>query len=283
MNALLICPRTRPGMEFLADGRSLSCVPLLGRGIVEYWLSHFACAGTKEVLILADEFPNEVRTLVSNGDRWGLKAEVIEEQRELEPEEALLKYGQRLDPAVSSNRAATLDHFPGLPEVPLFENYKQWFEALKNWMPMAKTPDRVGVQERESGARVGLNCHISPQAELHGPCWIGENVFIGARAVVGPGAVIEDGAFIEAGALVTNSIIAADTFVGQFAEINGSYARGDTLVNIETGSAIRVPDRFLLCALRQNRTSRKTGFLSRLGELCDKAESNLLWKHSAAQ
>jgi hypothetical protein len=51
------------------------------------------------------------------------------------------------------------------------------------------------------------------------------------------------------------------------------------LVNLESGTAVKIPDRFLLCALRQSRTAQRAGVLSRLGELCGKAEGHLLWKH----
>ncbi len=279
MNALLICPWMRPGVPLLAQSGSLSCAPFLGQSLVEYWLSHLACAGAREVLILADDHPEELGALVGNGERWGLKLEIIEEQRELSAAQALLKYEKRLDPGAVHNGIAVLDHFPGLPESPIFNSYNDWFAALKRCLPLAKTPDRVGVQERSAGIQVGLHCHISSQAQLRAPCWIGKHVFIGARAVVGPDAIIEDGVFLEAGSSVTNGVIGKDTFVGQFAEIAGSFASGDTLVHLQSGSTTKVPDRFLLCALRQNRAAQKAGMLARLGELCSKTEGHLLWKH----
>jgi NDP-sugar pyrophosphorylase family protein len=279
MNALLICPWSRVGVPVLAEGGSLACAPLLGQGIVEYWLSHLACAGAKEILILADDHPEQLTAVVGGGERWGLKVEVIEEQRELTPAQAFLKYEKRLDPATAQNGITVLDHFPGAPEIPVFNTYKECFLALQRWMPSAKTPDRVGVQERSPGVQTGLHSHISPKAELRGPCWIGKHVFIGANAIIGPNAVIEDEVFIEPGASVTNAVIGGQTFVGQFAEIANSFAYGDTLVDIESGSAIKVPDRFLLCSLRHNRTARKAGILSRLGELCGKPDSQMLWKH----
>jgi len=279
MNALLICPWERPGIPVLAEGGSLACVPLLGQSVVEYWLSHLACAGARELLILADDQPEQLRSIVGSGERWGLKLEVVQEQRELTEAQALLKYEKRLDPAAIQNGIALLDHFPGLPEFPLFNGYKEWFAALRQWLPLAKTPDRIGVQERLPGVQVGLHSRISPQAQLRAPCWIGKHAFIGARAVVGPNAIVEDGVFVEAGASVTNSIIGKDTFVGQFAELEGSFAWGNTLVHLESGSTTKVPDRFLLCALRQSRGAQKAGLLSRLGELCGKSEGHLLWKH----
>src|SRR6185369_14784154 len=108
--------------------------------------------------------PAELRTLVGNGERWGLNVEILEEQRELTAAQALLKYEKRLDPAISQNTTAVLDHFPGLPEFPVFNSYKEWFAALQHWMPLAKTPDRVGVHQHSPGVWTGLHCRISPEA-----------------------------------------------------------------------------------------------------------------------
>jgi hypothetical protein len=138
MNALLICPWVRSGVPVLAETGSLACAPLLGQGIVEYWLSHLAVAGAKEILILADDRPEEIRALVGNGERWGLKVEILEEQRELTPAQALLKYEKGLDPAAAQNGIAVLDHFPGLPEFPVFNSYQEWFAALQHWLPSGR-------------------------------------------------------------------------------------------------------------------------------------------------
>ena len=279
MNALLICPWTRPAVPLLSETQSLSCVPLLGQSLIEYWLSHLACAGAKEVLVLADDRPEQLFAIVGTGERWGLKVEIHEEQRELTVAQALLKYEKRLDPAAAQDGIALLDHFPGLPEFPLFESYDQWFAALKQWLPLAKTPDRVGIHERSPGVQVGLHSRISAEVQLRPPCWIGRHVFVGAGAVVGPAAIIEDGAFLEARASVANSIIGKDTFVGKFAEIEGSLAWGDTLVHLQSGCTTKVPDRFVLCALRQNRAAHKARMLTRLAELFGKAEVHLFWKY----
>ena len=88
----------------------------------------------------------------------------------------------------------------------------------------------------------------------------------------------EDGAFIEPGAAIARSLIGKDTFVGQFANIEQSLALGDTLVQLESGSHTRVPDRFLLCALRQTRPPQRAGMFARLTELCN-TEAQWIWKN----
>ena len=153
MNALLICPSRRPSVELLAENFPLSNAPLLGQSLLEYWLGYLACSGIKRVMILADDRPDEVQALIGNGERWGLKTEVVPESRELTPAQALLKYEHELDSAASQSGIAVLDHFPGLSQYPVFTSYRDWFAAVQAWLPLAKTPDRVGLRELKPGER----------------------------------------------------------------------------------------------------------------------------------
>jgi NDP-sugar pyrophosphorylase family protein len=280
MKALLICPSAAPALRPLSEAAPIATMPLLGQGLVEYWLSHLACSGTKEVTILSHDRTGELETLVENGRRWGLKAQLIEESRELTPAQARSTYEKYLEANSPTEAVAVMDHFPG-QRTPLFTTYQQFFDGLLEWIPKAKTPDRVGVIEIRPGVWTGLNCNLSADVELQPPCWIGKNVFIGPHTVIGPGAIIEDGSFIERASSITNSQIGPHTFVGQCSEICRSLALGDTLLNLQTGLATKVPDKFVLCALRQPRLQDEHGWFSRLAEICcrNKAEAQLLWKH----
>ena len=281
MKRLLICPSDRTGVSALAEALPLANVPLLGQSLLEYWLSYLSCSGVKEVSILADDRPEKVRALVGTGARWGLMASVVEESRELTSAQALLKYGKELDPATPQDGIAVLDHFPGAPQFPLFASYEGCFQGMQAWMPHANMPDRVGVRELRPGVWTGTHSHISPEAQLHAPCWVGKNVFLGERAVLRPGAIIEDGAFIEPDAVIANSLVAPDTFVGRFTEITDSLAVGSTLINWKTGSVAKVPDPFVLCALRKPAGVGAAKWLAKLGELYsrNKADAHVLWKH----
>lgn len=264
---LLICPSHREAVGFLSHAAPLSNVLLLGQGLLEYWVSALACSGVKRIIILAHDRPEQVQALAGTGERWGLELKIVAESRELTPAQALLKYGAEFGPVPEPDAISVLDHFPGLPQYPLFGDYRGWFEALCHWMPHAITPDRVGTHEMHPRVWVGTDSNISPQAQLHAPCWIGRHVFVGARTVVGPRAIVEDGAFLEPEAEVSHSVIGPDTFVGKLARIVDSVAWGDMLINWRSGSLTKVPDPFLLCALRQQRKSRTAGWLARLAEL----------------
>lgn len=266
MKALLICPSERPQVRALAQDYPLVLTPLLGQSLLEYWLSHLACSGVKEVLLLAHDRPEQVGEVAGDGSRWGLTLAVAEESRELSPAQALLKYAAELDAGPGRTRLAVLDHLPERSEHPLFASYAGWFSELQQWMEQALTPERVGVHETRPGIWQGVGGEVSPEAVLQAPCWLGQHVFVGAGAVVGPNTIVEDGAFVEPGAEVTRSCIGTGTFVGRFARIDGSLAFGNTLVNWQTGSLATVPDSFLLSALRRPHRARSAGWLKWLAE-----------------
>jgi NDP-sugar pyrophosphorylase family protein len=281
MTTLLICPSARPSVASLSRNVPLANVSLLGQSLLEYWLSALALRGVRKSIVLAHDQPDLVADVVGTGQRWGIEASVVSESRELTPAEALLKYGSQLDPIPRPDAIAVLDHFPGRPEFPLFTSYAAAFQALRAWLPWAVTVDRVGFNESQIGVWVGCHSHVSPQARLTPPCWIGQHAFIGAGATVGPGAMVEDGSFVEPGAEVVESWIGSDTFVGQFARIYGSLAWGNLLINWQTNSAIDIADPFLLCALRRPRQSRSANWVKKLSDMYarNKGEMGLIWKH----
>jgi NDP-sugar pyrophosphorylase family protein len=281
MKVLLVCPSTRTSAPLLAESTPLAARPLLGQSVLEYWLTHIAGCGAKEAIVLADDRPDYIRAIAGTGTRWGLNVTVIEESRELTPAQALLKYDKDFGPGFSQDKIIVLDHFPNSADKPLFSDYAAHFESLLNWMSHARTPDRVGVKELMAGLYTGLRAHVSADAKLQVPCWLGKNVYVGAGASVGPRTIVEDGSFIESGAVVSNSFVGPDTFVGKFAELSESFAQGDTLVNLRTGSVATVPDNFLLSALRQPRPPQSGRLLERLADLCSRhlTEVQLLWKN----
>jgi NDP-sugar pyrophosphorylase family protein len=259
MKAVLICPSGHPAFRLLAADRPLAAVPALGRGLVEYWMSHLACAGVKQAVILSSDRTEEVEKLVGDGSRWGVAAEVIDDARELSPEQAAEKY---------EGSASVMDHFPGLPTHPLFESCQHWFDALEAWMPHARTPDRVGVRELRPGVWVGLHGQISSQAVLHAPCWLGDHVYVGPGAIIGPHVILEEGAFIEPEAEIESSLIGPGTFVGRYVRIKDSLAWGSTLVDLETGLEDHISDAFVLCSLQRPVSEpKRAGLMERVAEL----------------
>jgi NDP-sugar pyrophosphorylase family protein len=191
-----------------------------------------------------------------------------------------MKYASNLDKTPAPEVLATLDHFPGWVERPLFASYAGWFAALQDWMPRAFTRDRVGVREVRPGIWMGVQARVSPAAKLQAPCWLGAHVYVGPGAVLGPHTIIEDRVFIEPETKIASSYVGADTFVGRFAQITDSVAWGETLINWQTGSSLSVRDSFLLCALRRPSKVSSAGWRAWLTEFFahNKEEVDLLWK-----
>lgn len=268
MKALLICPGQRNSVAALGETMPLSNISALGKPLLAHWLDDLAMRGAKEALVLATDRPEQTRAFVGDGRRWGLRVQVIPEIRELSPLEARRKYRRENDPIKwldAPDDVILMDHLPGLEAYPLFESYTAWVAALAQEIPRAETPDRIGLHEFQPGVWVGLHARIARDAQLQAPCWIGEDVDIGHGAVIGPMAVLEDRCFVERGAEITNSVIAPDTFVGEFAEVHDSIALGKTLIHTKLNSITRVDDDFLLCSLVENRPSvESVGALSRV-------------------
>ncbi|HVV02027.1 MAG TPA: hypothetical protein VHH88_11735, partial [Verrucomicrobiae bacterium] len=262
MKGLLICPWERTAVQHLSEHASLAAIPLLGQSLVEYWLGHLASTGVDDVLLLADGNP-AVLNAAGEGSRWGIRVQTIEESRELTPAQTLLKYEKYLEPTAEDHGVVLMDHLPGFAGRPLFNGYGSFLTALLEWMPRARTPDRVGIKETQPGVWTCRNSQISPEARLIAPCWIGKNTFIGAGAVVGPNAIVEDGSFIESFATISNGLVGAETFIGQCSELTGKLALADRLIDVATGSCARVPDKFVMCGLNSPQPAQSAGWLDR--------------------
>jgi len=270
MKALLVCPADRTNVSHLAERAPLSNLPVLGKTLVEYWIEHLISLGAREITIVTSDRPHLVRDVVQDGQRWGIKIEVTPERWELSVTEARAKYihespQQWLE---EPNDAILMDHLPGLRQHALFTNYDSWFEAIHAFMWRAGGPDRIGIRELQPGVWVGLRSRISPKAELRAPCWIGRNVVVSTGAIIGPSAILDDRVFVEERAEISQSVVAPETYVGEFTEVRDSLAWGSQLLNWRRGSCAQIPDRFLLCALADRQTQVKaTGFLPRLAAL----------------
>jgi Bacterial sugar transferase len=260
MNAILICPGERPATRFLAQARPLAALHAFAKPLVVYWLEHVAALGAKYVLILASDRPEQIRTIVGDGARWGLHVEVLNQPRELSAVEARDRYCADPSRCVPKPEgAAVMDHFPGLPEHPLFKSYANWFDGLRALMPRVTASGQNNVVEARPGVWISTRARISSGAELRAPCWIGPHTIVAADTVIGPMAVIEDRVMVEPGVEIANSSVAPETFVGRLTELKNSIADGSILINWRSASCTRVPDAFLLCSLAECRRPIKYG------------------------
>ena len=282
MKACLICPAQRRTVTALARNVPLSNFPVLGKSLLEYWLEHLAGLGASHVRILAADRPEMVRELVGTGARWGLSVEVAAEHRELSPVFARVKYpAPKSEWLPEPNGAVLLDHFPCQPQNPLFRSYAGWFFGVLAWLSRAANNNRIGVKEVQPGVWVAMRARIADTARLQAPCWVGEGARIGPRAVIGPMAIVENHALVGADAEIQRTLVGPDTMVGKFAELKGSVAWGDTMIDWETGSVAKVTDPLLMCSLcPPTLRVQATDWLGQLADLFTRGSEDLevLWK-----
>lgn len=260
MNAILICPSDRPGVAFLQHRSPLALVPILGRPLLDLWLAETAARGAKSVRVLAADRPDLIRRFVRKGDPWGIQVEVIPEQRELSPAEALAKHAPDSPSATS---IVVLDHLP--PDGPkLWDSTASWLDSLRHHFEPAAL-DRIGIRQPTPGAFVDARARISPDAILEPPCWIGAHSWIGPRARIGPNSIVESHSYIDEAAEIVESFVGPETYVGALTEIRQSVAWKRHLLKVPTGSAIEIPDGFLLgpvhAAFRGGKTASLPGRL----------------------
>ena len=248
MNALLICPGSRPAVVLLAENSPLVIAPLLGKCLIEYWIEYLVGRGVIDIHILASDRPSEIAALLGDGSRWGVHIQVEAERSESNADQAVATYCARGKPRPGFT--VQVDHLPGLPRLRLFDSYATWFEGLCAWIPLAQSSDRIGQCEIEPGVWVGHRTRINPDVRFKAPCWLGAHVLINSDAVIGPGAIIEPAAIVGKGAHITQSVIGPATFVGAQTRISNSLAHRYTLINWSTNSCLRVPDACWLSSLR---------------------------------
>jgi NDP-sugar pyrophosphorylase family protein len=254
MKALLILPAERPALSALAQRRPLAALPFLGQSIVEYWLQHLAARGARHVIVLAADRRGVISALVDDGARWGLEVDVVQSKCEFTLAEAREYFREMEDDEPWLDAPLdiiTADTLPGLSSHQPMESYVEWFRAACAWMPHALTPDRVGLRELRPGVWLGFHARVSPDAQIEGPCWIGDDVRVGPGAIIGPNTILENRVYVEAGAHLHDCIVGPDTFVGGMTELGHSIAWGDLLIDWRTGSNIHVREDFLLCSLEQ--------------------------------
>jgi len=235
MKIVLRCPKHCSTVPALSRRHPLVLAPFLGQTVLEHTLAALATEGFRQVRIEASDRVNHLQEIVGSGQAWGLKVE--------------FPSPHDLNDDVVEDPVITLDHLPQLPQQPLWNSYRDWYNAQQTLLStMAR--QRVGMREIAPDVFVGLRSQVTADARLIGPCWIGANVFVGSGTLIGPGTILEDGCYIDAGAEIIGSVAGPKTYVGSCTEIRDSFAWGSDLLQLDTGSVIEVSDPFLLSAVK---------------------------------
>ncbi|MBF0482173.1 MAG: sugar transferase, partial [Desulfovibrionaceae bacterium] len=96
------------------------------------------------------------------------------------------------------------------------------------------------------GVRIGLRCRIDSKAAFFPPVIIGDEVEVGRGCQVGPDAVIGDGCILDAGVEASDCLALAGTYFGPDTSMVSAVADQGLLVRHPEGTAIHVPDFFIM-------------------------------------
>lgn len=269
MKTILICPNQASGLTVLADQKPVPTLPLLGEAFISAWMHSLATENFREVRIITTDPVEKIEEFTGDGSRWGLKVDIHHEVQDLQPDEARKRYraDSAKDWAPEPRDVIEANHLPGMPEHKLFASYASWFEAMSAWLPRVATSRRVGLREIAPGVWAGRRSKIARTARLVGPCWIGEHVQVGKSTVIGPNSFLESQVMIEEGCSVQESWVGPETFLGALAELQGSLAWGNVLINWKNGSHTIVPDPFLLSSLTDSAEAEEKAALRRPSEV----------------
>lgn len=87
-------------------------------------------------------------------------------------------------------------------------------------------------------ALIGSNCHLQPSVELSGDVVIADNVIIDHQASI------------------ESSVILPHTYIGELVELRNAIVRGNDLIRVDHGTALKISDSFLLADLKEKTFNR---------------------------
>jgi NDP-sugar pyrophosphorylase family protein len=122
-------------------------------------------------------------------------------------------------------------------------------DAMPADLPRVRYPSIEGRQV-VPGVWVGRNHVIHPSVRIAAPICIGDNCWIGQHAEISAGSVIGSNVVIDAEATVAQSTILAQTYIGQFVNINHRIVHINKMIDPENGECSEVVDPFLIGAVR---------------------------------
>ena len=127
-----------------------------------------------------------------------------------------------------------------------------YYRLCMEILGFASSPYVLPGYNNEAYCHIGRNVVISKSAEIRKPVMIGNNVQILEDAIIGPGAVIGSNVIIDRKSTVTESIVLANTYIGEQLEVQNKIAAGNMLIEPEGGICITMDDPHLLTGIKKS-------------------------------
>jgi mannose-1-phosphate guanylyltransferase/phosphomannomutase len=130
--------------------------------------------------------------------------------------------------------------------------------AARGEMPELIIPGLV----HEPGVWVGRQTRVEASSLRGAPILIGDRCDVRPTVDIGDCVVLSSDTVIDRRAILRNSVVLPETYVGEHLEVSNSIVWGDTLVRVDTGVAVQIPDPFLISHLSESRQTKWLGDLA---------------------
>jgi|GEM_PF-6852731 len=231
--AVLVEFDTPPALAGLLRRRSIALLSVGEQTIAEHWARHLHEAGVETLLVVGSRFPQQLRDVFGNGERWGFtridylvtgSLNSWDEVRALTP-------GLDLD-AVHRVDLATM---PATDKPPL-SNVVEYWRLNMDYLAMS------------SGYRApGVGVHA--EARVDGSCRIGRDVLI-ARGATVSNSVIAGLADVGEDTVIRDSVVLFDSWVGTQLNLDQVVVDGNYVFDIKRGTELLLNDPALLATIR---------------------------------
>jgi len=256
--AILVEFEPSDDLQPLLQNRSMAMLPVHGRSLAEHWGDRLHDAGIEELLIVSSRFPDQLRQVFCDGERWGFNSiEYLSTPCLQDWQQALtLTQGFGHDDCAF----ILLNAMPPVMETDHGDNQATAAGSLLTSRPVfadgaITTIDAywaANMLRLDSAAeqQIEPHCHISGDARLLGSVSIGSRVVVD-RAVTLERSVIAGLVDIGADTVIRNAVILSNSQIGSQLDICDMVIDGYFAYHVPTQTALYLDDEALFSQIQR--------------------------------
>ncbi|MFO1424548.1 MAG: NDP-sugar synthase [Candidatus Competibacteraceae bacterium] len=100
MQALIFADRLGRELEPLTERTCVALLPVVGKRVLEHTLEALVAAGVREAVVAISPFADQVRAVIGDGSRWGMRLDYVLTQGEEDPDAMVERYQNRIQAEV---------------------------------------------------------------------------------------------------------------------------------------------------------------------------------------
>ena len=108
MQALIFADRLGRELEPLTERTCVALLPVVGKPVLEHTLEALVAAGVRQAVIAISPFADQVRTVIGDGSRWGMRLDYVLTQGEEDPDTVVERCQNRIQVEVLALRGDVL-------------------------------------------------------------------------------------------------------------------------------------------------------------------------------